>query len=1285
VTLDTTASDKPTTFGANTWLVDELYAKFARDKNSVDPAWWDFFEDYRPPAARSPRRSADDPVSPADHPVGPADGAVGPADDAVAPAPVDGSAAAGAAPGPPHPARPAPPAPTPMAQPAPAAPGRRHRPRPVDLAESQAPAAAARPAKADYVAKGPRVFTDAGEHEEQAARLKGAAARAAANMVASLQVPTATSIREVPAKVLIENRILINGQLARERGGRVSFTHLIAFAMAEALREMPSMNVAYGENEAGQPTELRRQHVNLGLAIDLQKADGTRQLVVPSVKGAEDLSFAEFWGAYEDLVRRARGGQLKVDDLAGATATLTNPGGIGTGASVPRLMPATGLIVGVGAMDYPAEFAGASDEALTEMGISKRLTLTSTYDHRVIQGAQSGEFLALMKAKLVGEDGFFDRVFAALRIPYAPIRWERDRPGGHGLKTAQVIRLIHAYRVRGHMMADIDPLSYRQRGHDDLELARYGLSLWDMDRVFPTGGFGAHQTMRLRDMLALLRDTYCRKIGVEYMHLEDPEQRDWLAARLERPPEPVPAAEQRLILARLGEAEALETFLQTKYVGAKRFSLEGGEVLIPVLDQLVSDAADDGFRDVGIGMPHRGRLNVLTNIAGKSYAQVFAEFEDSPDERAVQGSGDVKYHLGTTGIYTAPSGAMTRVQLAANPSHLEAVDAVLVGIMRAKADRIEDGDRWALLPILVHGDAAFAGQGVVMETLNLSQLRGYRVGGAVHIIINNQIGFTTGTWNSRSTYYATDVAKGYGCPVFHVNGDDPEACVAAARLAYGFRKEFGRDVVVDILGYRRRGHNEGDDPSMTQPVMYSLIEAKRSVRKLYTEALIARGDLTVEEAEAALRAFKSELERALAETRSRGDAGARADLVTRVSGLEVPAAQDHDAGLMVGWRTAVSRRVLERIGEAHTRPPENFTVHPKLTALLARREQMSREGGIDWGYGELLAFGSLLLEGTPVRLAGQDSRRGTFTQRHAVFHDRANGAEWTPLNWLAADQARFWVYDSPLSEYAAAAFEYGYSVERPEALVAWEAQFGDFFNGAQTVMDEFIGSAEQKWSQHSSVVLLLPHGYEGQGPDHSSGRIERVLQLCAEGNLVVAQPTTPAAHFHLLRRQAYARPRRPLVEFTPKSMLRRKEAASAVEDFTSGTFREIIADPAVDPGRVDRVVLCSGKFYWDLLARRDQLADAGAAIVRVEQLYPLSGDAIAEALDGIGPRAEVVWAQEEPENQGAWRFMARRLPDFLGGRTLRGLTRAEAASPATGSHAAHTEEQRALIAAVFNR
>jgi len=1265
-------------FGANEWLVDELYEQYQHDPSSVDPAWWEFFEGYRPlgpqgQASEARKAAAAQPQPPvADGASGgvPGTGA-GPTNVAAPGAATARSAAAPASNGHASPA-PAATAPAPTATEPPAV---------------TSPVAEAQPATAPYAQA---VVTRLPGHEpadaaDEVQRLRGPAARLITNMEASLEIPTATSVRTVAAKLMVDNRIVLNNHLTRRRSGKVSFTHLIGFAVVEALADMPVMNSSYTLQD-GKPAVLTPAHVNLGIAIDLEKPDGSRQLLVPSIKKAETLDFLGFWNAYEDVVRRARAGKLTVEDFQGTTISLTNPGTLGTVHSVPRLMTGQGTIVGVGAMEYPAEFAGTSEDRLNAMGVSKVLTLTSTYDHRIIQGAQSGDFLRMVAAKLLGAD-FWDRVFASLKVPYEPVRWVRDAasdPDSEAIKPARIFELVHAYRSRGHLMADTDPLAYRQRKHPDLDVQNHGLTLWDLDRTFPTGGFTGKPRATLRDILGLLRDSYCRTVGVEYMHLQDPRQRRWLQERLEAGHARTAREDQLRILRRLNAAEAFETFLQTKFVGQKRFSLEGGESLIPLLDAILSRAANAGLDEVGIGMAHRGRLNVLANIAGKSYAQIFGEFEGNLDPGTVQGSGDVKYHLGTEGVFTAESGRTTKVHLAANPSHLEAVDPVLEGVVRAKQDRIDLGtDGFSVLPILVHGDAAFAGQGVVYETLNLAQLRGYRTGGTIHVIVNNQVGFTTGVASSRSSQYATDVVKGLQVPVFHVNGDDPEAVVRVAELAFEYREQFDRDVVVDMVCYRRRGHNEGDDPSMTQPLMYNLIEAKRSVRKIYTEDLVARGDITLDEAEGALRDYQAQLERVFAETRDLHRPAPTPD--DTVLGLEQPEAQHEDAGVMVGWQTAVPADVLAKIGAAHTRPPAGFTVHPKLATLLTKREVMSREGAIDWAMGELFAFGSLLLEGTPVRLTGQDSRRGTFASRHAVLHDRETGAEWTPLAYLSRDQAKFWVYDSALTEYAGLGFEYGYSIERPDALVLWEAQFGDFANGAQTIFDLFISSAEQRWNQRSSVTVLLPHGYEGQGPDHSSARIERFLQLAAEDNMTIAEPSTPASYFHLLRRQAYARPRRPLVVFTPKQMLRMKPATSSVDEFTSGTFRPVIGDPLAEAqaGAVTRVLLCAGRLYWDLLAHRVTTGDRHTAIVRLEQLYPFDAEA-AQATLAPYPDAELVWVQDEPRNQGAWSYLSLHAPQRLG-RPLSVVSRPESAATATGSHSVHAAQQAELLDAAFRR
>jgi 2-oxoglutarate decarboxylase len=1244
-------------FGPNEWLVDELYQQYLQDKNSVDKAWWDFFADYKPldSVAAGPNGST----------TGPSTGSATRTPDG------NGQTAGERTPTP----APAPPA-------ADGAQAKADGPAPVTTSPTTAPEPAgqqaAQSAQDKPAAPAP---AKAAAAPAGATPLKGPAARVVTNMEASLAVPTATSVRAVPAKLLIDNRTVINNALQRGRGGKVSFTHLIGFAVVKALAEMPEMNNGFTEVD-GKPAVVRPEHVNFGLAIDIQKPDGSRSLLVPSIKRADTMSFAEFWSAYEDVVRRARGNKLTADDFAGTTITLTNPGTIGTVHSVPRLMAGQGTIIGVGAMEYPAEYQGAAPETLARLAVSKIMTLTSTYDHRIIQGAQSGDFLRRVHGLLLGEQGFYDEVFRALRIPYEPIRWVRDIAATHEddvVKQARVQELIHAYRVRGHLMADTDPLEFRQRSHPDLDVITHGLTLWDLDREFATGGFGGKPMASLREILGVLRESYCRRIGIEYMHIQDPEERRWIQERVEVPFAKPSREEQLTILRRLNAAEAFETFLQTKYVGQKRFSLEGGESVIPLLDEVMSSAAESGLDEVTIGMPHRGRLNVLANLAGKSYGQIFREFEGNQDPRSVQGSGDVKYHLGTEGQFTAPDGSGTKVYLAANPSHLEAVNPVLEGITRAKQDRIDKGEQgFTVLPILLHGDAAFAGQGVVAETLNLSQLRGYRTGGTVHVVINNQVGFTTSPAASRSSFYCTDVARMIQAPIFHVNGDDPEACVRVAKLAFEYRQTFRKDVVVDLVCYRRRGHNEGDDPSMTQPLMYSLIENKRSVRKIYTESLIGRGDISVEEAEQALRDYQGQLERVFAETRE-----ALTESQDQGTGEGIAAPREQHTSVGSSRPTAVDLEVVKRIADAHVAMPDGFTVHPKLMPLLQRRAAMASEGGIDWAMGELFAFGSLLLEGKPIRLAGQDSRRGTFVQRHAVLTDKATGAEWVPLANLDEGQARFWIYDSLLSEFAAMGFEYGYSVARPDALVLWEAQFGDFFNGAQTIIDEFVSSSEQKWGQSSSVVLLLPHGFEGQGPDHSSGRIERFLTMCAEDNMTVAHPSTPASYFHLLRWHAYHEPRRPLVVFTPKSMLRLKAAASAVEDFTSGTFRPVIPEPVpdIDASAVRRVVLCSGKVYYDLLAERAKRAGADGArvaIVRLEQLAPLPGEEVAHVVSAY-PDAELVWVQEEPANQGPWPFVALNLPAHLGGRPLVCVSRAASASPAAGSHKKHEAEQRELV------
>lgn len=1246
-------------FGANEWLVDEIYQQYLQDPNSVDRAWWDFFADYKPGSAAAKTGTDGAPAAPAAQ--------------AAAPA----APATPAAPAQPKPAQ----APAPaQAQQAPAAPAA--KPAAQAPAPAQAKPAAKKPTPAQQQPSAPAAEAPAGP---EFVTLRGPSAAVAKNMGASLELPTATSVRAVPVKLLFDNRIVINNHLKRARGGKISFTHLIGYAMVQAIKAMPSMNNSFTTKD-GKPTLVKPEHINLGLAIDLVKPNGDRQLVVAAIKKAETLNFFEFWQAYEDIVRRARDNKLTMDDFSGVTASLTNPGGIGTVHSVPRLMPGQSVIMGVGAMEYPAEYQGTSQDTLNRLGISKVMTLTSTYDHRVIQGAASGEFLRIVANLLLGENEFYDEVFKALRIPYEPIRWNKDIDASHDsdvTKAARVFELIHSYRVRGHVMADTDPLEYHQRKHPDLDITEHGLTLWDLERDFAVGGFAGKSMMKLRDVLGVLRDSYCRTIGIEFMHIQDPKQRNWIQDRVERGVTTAkPEREEQLrILRRLNAAEAFETFLQTKYVGQKRFSLEGGESVIPLLDAVLDSAAEARLDEVVVGMAHRGRLNVLANIVGKSYAQIFREFEGNLDPKSMHGSGDVKYHLGAEGTFTGLDGEQIKVSLAANPSHLETVDPVIEGISRAKQDIINKGGTdFTVLPVALHGDAAFAGQGVVAETLNMSQLRGYRTGGTVHVVINNQVGFTAPPESARSSMYATDVARMIEAPIFHVNGDDPEAVVRVARLAFEFRQAFNKDVVIDLICYRRRGHNESDNPGFTQPLMYDLIDKKRSVRKLYTESLIGRGDITLEEAEQALQDFQGQLEKVFTEVR---------EATTQPGDPEVSQPQ---AEFPVAVETAISQEVVKRIAGSQVNVPDRVTVHPRLLPQLQRRAAQIEEGTIDWGTGETLAIGSLLMEGTPVRLAGQDSRRGTFGQRHAVLVDRETGEDYTPLQYLSDEQARFNVYDSLLSEYAAMGFEYGYSLARPEALVMWEAQFGDFINGAQTIIDEYITAAEQKWGQTSGVTLLLPHGYEGQGPDHSSARIERFLQLCGQGNMTVAMPTLPSNYFHLLRWQVHNPHHKPLVVFTPKSMLRLKAASSKTEEFTSGGFRPVIGDTTVEPGAVRKIVLCSGKVYYDLEAERAKRGANDTAIIRVERLYPLPGDEIQAEIAKYPNAEKYLWAQEEPANQGAWPFIALNLIDHLDlavgadlphGERLRRISRPHSSSPAVGSAKRHQAEQAQLVAEVF--
>jgi 2-oxoglutarate dehydrogenase E1 component len=1128
---------------------------------------------------------------------------------------------------------------------------------------------------------------------EEAVPIRGAALKIVENMEASLGVPTATSNRRVPVKLLDENRRIINEHLQPRGRSKASYTHLIAWALVRALDKFPQLNDGFAEVD-GKPARLRRAEVNLGIAIDLAKKDGTRTLLVPNIKNAGAMKFSQFLDAYDDVVKRARDGKLQIPDFQGTTISLTNPGTLGTVASTPRLMAGQSVIIATGAIEYPAEYQAMAPEALSQLGISKAMTISSTYDHRIIQGAESGAFLARVHELLLGADGFYDELFSDLEIAYPPMRWSIDRnPSLFGVdnmhdqvvKQARVLELINAYRVRGHLIADIDPLhAMPLHYHPELDIETYGLTIWDLDREFITGGLGGVESATLRDILDILRRAYCGKVGIEYRHIQSKEQKVWLREQIRQQfvsPQPIQPEIKKQLLWKLISAEQFERFLHTKYLGQKRFSLEGCETIIPLLDQLIEGAAARGVDDITMGMAHRGRLNVLANVIGHFCERIFAAFEGSVHPNFPADEGDVKYHQGAVGERQTASGRNVRLTLSPNPSHLEFVDAVVEGMVRAKQDalnapREEVIDR--ALPVLLHGDAAFSGQGIVMETLNLADLRGYRTGGTIHIIINNQIGFTTSPEQGRSTIYSTDVAKMTQLPIFHVNGDDPEAAYRVLQIALDFRQEFNKDVVLDIVGFRKLGHNETDEPSYTQPLMYARVKAHPGVREIYSRQLIREGIVTEDEV------------REMIEERVRRyeDALARAKQVVAdkppVTELQPPVEEEDGSALL---ETGVETKEIERITQKITVVPEGFHINPKMVGQLTRRAKMGAgEVPMDWAFAEALAFGSLVLEGVRVRLSGQDSGRGTFSQRHAVMYDTQTGQAWTPLSELRPGEtddphAVFEVFDSSLSEQGVLGFEYGYSVIAREALVMWEAQFGDFVNGAQVIIDQYIAASEDKWKQKSRLALLLPHGYEGQGPEHSSARIERFLTLCAENNLQVCYPTTPAQYFHLLRRQVKQETMRPLVVITPKSLLRLPAATSRLDELTGGGFQPVINDHEVtNREAVRRIVLCSGKVYYDLNAARKKSNDERVAILRLEQFYPFPEQRLREVFSSYPNSTQLVWAQEEPQNMGGWNFVQPRLMNLME-RCDRPyyVGRAASASPATGSYTIHEMEQRRLV------
>ncbi|HEV2752102.1 MAG TPA: multifunctional oxoglutarate decarboxylase/oxoglutarate dehydrogenase thiamine pyrophosphate-binding subunit/dihydrolipoyllysine-residue succinyltransferase subunit [Gemmatimonadales bacterium] len=1120
--------------------------------------------------------------------------------------------------------------------------------------------------------------------------ITGPAARLAQNMTDSLTVPTATSFREIPVDVLDARRRELNAQLAAG-GKKISFTHLIGFAIARAARELPVMTHAFQEVD-GKPHRLDPHGVNLGLAVDVEKKDGSRALLVPVIKHAEAMDFATFHAIYETLVEKARTNRLLPDDFAGATITLTNPGTIGTVASVPRLLKGQGSIIATG--------------AIRTIGAAKVMTITSTYDHRIIQGAESGMFLRRLDDLLQGADNFYGSVFESLGLkgsgeqgavpsaapvgtaPRSPVPGVVVEAGVEDLKhVAAAMALVKAIRHFGHLAARLDPLGSEPPGDPALDPGPLGLTPEIMARI-PADVLRIYVPGRtLAEAYPRLQATYCGTISYEVEHIGSHQERLWLRQVIESGEhrKPLTPEQKRKLLARLTAVETLERFLHKAYLGQKRFSIEGLDVLVPMLDETIERAGASGARRIVLGMAHRGRLNVLAHIVGLPYETIFAEFEGGRHVEETLtpegGTGDVKYHHGADGVYQTAAGKPVNITLTPNPSHLEAVNPVVEGRARANQtnrrgkEAITDGT--VALPVLIHGDASFAAQGVVAETFNLARLKGYTTGGTIHLIANNQLGFTTDAKEGRSTDYSSDLAKGFDAPIIHVNADDPEACLAAARLAMMYRDKFHADVVIDVVGYRRYGHNEGDEPAYTQPVMYERIKQTPTARQHYADQLVREGVL--QESQPAAEADQmyqrlTDIEQSLkAHLREEG-AGEEPQ---RISGAQTSPAEPD---------TAVAAPLLTTLNEQLLQVPDGFTVIPKLQKQLERRRPALAEGQIEWAHAEALAFASLVSEGTAIRLTGQDTERGTFSQRHLVLHDARDGRRYAPIQNLPGARAPFELHNSPLSEFACLGFEYGYAAAAPETLVLWEAQYGDFTNGGEVIIDQFIIAGLAKWGQTSRLTLLLPHGYEGQGPEHSSARIERFLALGAEGNIRIANCTTPAQYFHLLRRQARHAELRPLVLFTPKSLLRLPQASSRLEDLTGGRFQPVLDDRGAAERRdgVRRLILCSGKVYYDLTLAPARAQVGHMAIGRVELMYPFPREELAALVRGYPNLQEIVWVQEEPRNMGPQKFMLPQLRELVPPSiTLQAIARPERSSPAEGYPAAHQVEQARIVAAAF--
>ncbi len=1118
--------------------------------------------------------------------------------------------------------------------------------------------------------------------------IAGVGAKIIENMTNSLSIPTATSLRTISVKLLEENRRIINQHLKRTGNGKISFTHIVAYAIVKAVKNFPNINNSFGIVN-NKPSLIKKPYVNLGIAVDIERKDGSRSLIVPNIKRAGLMNFQEFLDAYNLLIEKSRSGKLEPSDFQGTTVTLTNPGGLGTVSSTPRLMTGQGCIIAIGSIDYPAEFKAMHESALASFGIGKVMNITSTYDHRIIQGAESGEFLAHVDRLLLGEKNFYDSIFDDLQISQKAVGWDLDTLSKRFAKIenieeiekqARIVLLINMFRVRGHLIADLNPLSPPKTYNQELDPANHGFTIWDYDRLFITGNLQGMQTGTLREILNLLHETYCEKIGIEYMHIQNPGEKLWLQKKMEpiRNKPEFSVDQRKRIMNMLVVAEAFEHFLHTRFVGHKRFSLEGSETLIPVLDRLLSLAVEDNVKEILLGMAHRGRLNVLSNIIGKSYEKIFSEFEEDIDPDSPQGTGDVKYHLGASGYFKTQNGKEIKVSVASNPSHLEWVNPVVEGIARAKQTRNNDTEKNKYLPVLIHGDAAFAGQGIVAETLNLSQLKGYSTGGTVHIIVNNQIGFTTNPEDARSSPYATDVAKMVQSPIFHVNGDDPDASVWVTQLAYEYRQKFKKDVVIDLLGYRRHGHNEGDDPVYTQPLMYKKIKTHPPVKQIYQDQLIKSKVLTGVEVDKLDNEINTRLDNALKNTKKKTDKF-RPDRPLAYS-TEFYEQSKRSIDLKV------TLEKLSTVVKGITRFPDNFTLNSKLQKHISKRKEfLTGNARIDWAFAESLAFGTLLIDGRPIRLSGQDSARGTFSQRHLIFTDMNDETEILPHNFIQENQAKIEALDSLLSEAAVLGFEFGYSIADPLALVLWEAQFGDFANSAQVIIDNFIAASKTKWQLPNGLVLLLPHGHEGQGPEHSSARIERFLILCAEENMYVCNPTTPAQYFHLLRRQAIQNDEKPLVIFTPKSLLRLPAARSPINDFTDQSFREIINDDTVkNKDGVQKVILTSGKIYYELNNHREINNIKDAAIIRIEQYYPFKSELLKKYLDEYKNFKSLIWVQEEPRNMGAWNFLSPKLNELKSGKQkLNYVGRPESPSPASGSSKLFTISQQEIIKKAF--